>query len=72
MENIELAIEICQQVLEVQTSQATPIQWANTMMNLATAYANRVRGDHAENLKRAIETYQRALQVQTRQVMPVQ
>ena len=42
------------------------------MMNLATAYKNRIRGDRAENLERAIDGYQQALQVMTRQAMPVE
>jgi CHAT domain-containing protein len=36
------------------------------------AYANRVRGDHADNEEKAIEAYQAALTVQTREAAPQQ
>ena len=49
-----------------------PVEWAKTMMNLAIAYSDRIRGDRAENLEQAIEGYQQALQVMTRQAMPVE
>ena len=42
------------------------------MMNLATAYSDRIRGDRAENLEQAIAAYQQALEVMTRQAMPVE
>ena len=42
------------------------------MINLATAYSNRIRGDRAENIEQAIAAYQQALQVMTRQAMPVE
>ena len=42
------------------------------MMNLATAYQNRIRGDRAENLEQAIAAYRQALEVMTRQAMPVE
>jgi CHAT domain-containing protein len=41
------------------------------MMNLANAYANRIRGERAENIEQAIAAYQEALQVRTRVAMPV-
>ena len=42
------------------------------MMNLATAYADRIRGDRAQNLEEAIAAYRQALEVRTRQAMPVE
>ena len=42
------------------------------MMNLATAYADRIRGDRAQNLEEAIAAYRQALEVLTRQAMPVE
>ena len=42
------------------------------MMNLATAYSDRIRGDRAENLEQAITAYRQALEVRTRQAMPVE
>ena len=54
------------------TRQAMPVEWATTMMNLAIAYRNRIRGDKAENIERAIAGYEQALQVMTRQAMPVE
>ena len=49
-----------------------PVEWAEAMMSLATAYSDRIRGDRAENIERAIDAYQQALQVMTRQAMPVE
>ncbi|MBU0492293.1 MAG: CHAT domain-containing protein, partial [Chloroflexi bacterium] len=60
-----------QQALEVLTRAARPVEWATTMMNLATAYAARVRGERAENLEAAIGAYQQALEVRTRAARPV-
>jgi hypothetical protein len=40
-QNIEQAIGAYQQALEVMTRQAMPVEWAETMMNLANAYNNR-------------------------------
>ena len=33
------------------------------MMNLATAYSDRIRGDRAENLEQAIAAYRHALEL---------
>jgi len=41
-------------------------------MNLATAYADRIRGERAENLEAAIAAYAQALTVMTRQAMPIE
>jgi tetratricopeptide (TPR) repeat protein len=54
------------------TRQAMPIEWATTMMNLANAYSDRIRGDRADNLERAIAAFQDALQVHTREAFPIQ
>ena len=71
-ENIERAIAGYEQALQVMTRQAMPVEWAQTMMNLAIAYSDRIRGDKAENIERAIAGYEQALQVMTRQAMPVE
>ena len=71
-ENIEQAIDAYQQALQVMTRQAMPVEWAQTMINLAMAYYYRIRGDRAENIEQAIDAYQQALQVMTRQAMPVE
>ena len=61
-----------QQCLTVSTQTAMPIEWAQTMMNLATAYSNRIRGDRAENIEQAIAAYQQSLTVRTQTAMPVE
>ena len=53
------------------TREAMPVEWATTQMNLALAYSNRIRGDHAENLEQAIAAYEQVLQVRTREAMPL-
>lgn len=70
--NIEQAITAYQNVLQVRTLDTTPFEWSHTMMNLATAYRNRIRGDRADNIEQAIETYQKSLQVRTRDAMPIE
>ena len=78
-ENLEQAIACYQQALTVRTQSALPMEWATTMMNLATAYKNRIRGDspeerlrhRAENLEQAIACYQQALQILTPESAPL-
>ena len=70
-DNIEQAIDAHQQVLTVRTRNTMPVEWADTMHNLALAYATRIRGDHADNIDQAIEAFHQSLQVMTRAAMPV-
>jgi CHAT domain-containing protein len=70
--NMELAIAAYEQVLEVMTRAAMPVEWATAQMNLATAYYSRIRGDRAENLELAIAAYEQVLEVMTRAAMPVE
>ncbi|MBW4661051.1 MAG: tetratricopeptide repeat protein [Drouetiella hepatica Uher 2000/2452] len=69
--NLELGIVAYQHALTVRTQQAMPVDWAITMINLAVAYSDRIRGDRAENIEQAIATYQHALTVMTQQAMPL-
>ena len=64
-ENLEQAIAHYQQVLEVMTRQAMPLEWATTMNNLANSYRNRIRGERVGNLEQAIAHYQQALELFT-------
>ncbi|MEP0914022.1 CHAT domain-containing protein, partial [Leptolyngbya sp. GB1-A1] len=64
-------IDACQQALTVTTQQDMPVDWAQTMNNLASAYFNRIRGNRADNLEQAIDACQQALTVMTQQDMPV-
>ena len=54
------------------TPEAMPVEWASSMMNLASAYAGRIRGDRADNMEVAIRCYKQALEVRTRDAMPVE
>ncbi|MCB0041377.1 MAG: CHAT domain-containing protein, partial [Caldilinea sp.] len=69
---IEEAIAAYRQALEVMTRAAMPVEWAQAMMNLATAYSDRIRGDRAQNIEEAIAAYRQALEVMTRAAMPVE
>jgi formylglycine-generating enzyme required for sulfatase activity len=69
---MELAITALQQVLEVRTRNQMPYEWAQTMMNLANAYADRIRGDRADNIEQAMAAYQQAMTVRTQADMPVE
>jgi CHAT domain-containing protein/tetratricopeptide (TPR) repeat protein len=71
-DNLEQAIEYYQQALTVRTSEALPLQWAETIENLGNAYRERIRGDRENNLEQAIQCYQQALQVRTREALPLQ
>ncbi|MEC4816606.1 MAG: CHAT domain-containing protein, partial [Scytonema sp. PMC 1069.18] len=68
-ENLERAIDACQQALLV-TYEAFPFEWARIQNSLAVSYNNRIRGDKAENLERAIDAYQQALLVYTHEAFP--
>ena len=77
--NLELGIAayqqvltVYQQVLTVTTPAAMPVDWAQTMHNLALAYTERIRGDRADNIEQAISAYQQALTVMTHEAMPVE
>ncbi|NJO66091.1 MAG: CHAT domain-containing protein [Leptolyngbyaceae cyanobacterium RM1_405_57] len=70
-ENIEQAIDAYEQALIVRTRQALPVDWANTMVNLANAYSKRVCGERADNIEKAIANYEKALTVVTHQKMPI-
>jgi len=71
VENLEKAIELYEQALEVYTRENFRENWAEnwaaTLNNLASAYSNRILGDRAENLEKAIELYGQALEVYTRE-----
>ncbi|WP_442786453.1 CHAT domain-containing protein [Leptothoe sp. PORK10 BA2] len=70
--NLELGIAAYEQVLEVRTREAMPVEWATAQMNLALAYSDRIRGDRADNLEQAIAAYEQVLEVRTREAMPVE
>ncbi|MBD2326243.1 CHAT domain-containing protein [Alkalinema sp. FACHB-956] len=70
--NLEIGISCYEQVLTVMTQTAMPIEWANTTMNLATAYKNRIKGDRSENIEEAIRCYEQALTVMTQTAMPIE
>ncbi|NJN87076.1 MAG: CHAT domain-containing protein [Leptolyngbyaceae cyanobacterium SL_7_1] len=68
--NLELGIASYQQALTVMTQDAMPVEWATTMMNLANAYKNRIRGDRAENIEQAIGSYQSSLGIFMPELFP--
>jgi tetratricopeptide (TPR) repeat protein len=71
-DNLENAIEGYQAALQVRTRENMPVEWAETMNNLAIAYLYRIRGTRVDNLENAIEGYEAALQVITQKDMPVE
>jgi CHAT domain-containing protein len=70
MLNREITIVAYEQTLTVMTKDSLPTVWAETTMNLATAYTNRIKGDRAENIERAIDAYEQALTVRTKDNLP--
>lgn len=69
-ENLEQAIACYQNALSIRTREDFPELWAQTQMNLASAYRHRLRGDAAENVEIAIVANQSALQVYTKAAFP--
>ncbi len=62
-DNVELAIEVYQEALEVRTRAQHPVLWAETMVNLSNALTRRTAGDQAENRRRALEYLDSAIAV---------
>lgn len=60
--NIEAAIVAYNQALTVRTQITMHIEWAQTMMNLADVYLDRVSGDSIDNTRQAIKLYERVLE----------
>ena len=73
-----------QWALKVGNPDATPVEWAQTMNNLTSAYDDRIWAtakitsekpsiaiDRADAVEEAIRCYERALEVMTRDAMPV-
>ncbi len=71
-ENLEEAISLYRQALQVYTREAFPIKWATTQNNLANTYSNRIVGDRGENFEEAISLYHQVLQVRTRADFPME
>lgn len=59
--NVERAISELQRALNVRTRHEMPLEFLDTLCNLATAFRLRVRGNRAENLDQAIELLEQAL-----------
>ncbi|MHC5821669.1 MAG: tetratricopeptide repeat protein, partial [Nostoc sp.] len=69
-ENLEKAIACYQNALSIRTREDFPELWAQTQMNLASAYRHRLRGDTAEKVEIVIAANQSALQVYTKAAFP--
>ncbi|MGD1904878.1 MAG: CHAT domain-containing protein [Leptolyngbyaceae cyanobacterium] len=48
-----------------------PIEWAQSINNLAAAYRKRIRGDRAQNIEDAIHNYKQSIQVINREASPI-
>jgi CHAT domain-containing protein len=74
--NIEKAIMICEQVLElykflkVHMRSTLPEQWAGIQNNLANAYFSRMQGERSDNIEKAIAAYEKALVIITKSKSP--
>jgi CHAT domain-containing protein len=71
-ENLEKAIEYCNQALNVYTQNYFPVDWARAQNNMANAYWNRIRGSKAENIEKAIKYCNQALKVYTKKNFPLE
>ncbi|HEY9816597.1 MAG TPA: tetratricopeptide repeat protein, partial [Candidatus Obscuribacterales bacterium] len=70
-QNIEKAIDIYKQSLEIRTREVAPVDWAQTMNNLAVAYCfYSTCVDFLQNIEKAIDAYKQSLEVRTYESMP--
>uniref|UniRef100_UPI0035C9E925 CHAT domain-containing tetratricopeptide repeat protein n=1 Tax=uncultured Nostoc sp. TaxID=340711 RepID=UPI0035C9E925 len=60
------------QVLEIYTRDAFPLDWAHTQINLGLAYWNRIEAERAENIETAIAAYNQVLEIYTRDAFPLE
>jgi CHAT domain-containing protein len=67
---LEQAIACYQNALLFRTREESPELWAQTQMNLASAYRHRLHGDRVENVEKAIAANKEALQVYTQDKFP--
>ena len=70
--NLELAIAAYEHSLQIINCENMPVEWAQSMTNLATAYYSRTKGNRAKNLEVAIHAYEQSLQVMSRDSMPIE
>ena len=72
----ELGVESLQQVLQVYSREANPVEWARAQATLGNAYRCRTidtaTGVVASDQEAAIRCYEEALQVETREAYPAQ
>ena len=61
LENIELAIEVCNKALKNCSNEVCPDVWKAGNSNLAGLYTKRRKGDRSQNLEQAIQIYQSLL-----------
>ncbi|MDX2212510.1 MAG: tetratricopeptide repeat protein [Oculatellaceae cyanobacterium bins.114] len=69
--NMELGIAAYSQALTVRTQTEMPLEWADTMNNLALAYSNRIRKDQAANLKQTVDYQQKPLTDGSQQALEI-
>ena len=68
--NQEIALTGNKIALTVYTLEIFPKDWANTLVNLAVVYINRISGETAKNIEMAIQSLKDALIVRTRKEYP--
>jgi hypothetical protein len=64
-QNVDMAIAWLCRSLETSIREIDPEDWARTQGELATAYKNRITGNHHENAMQALACIERALEVFT-------
>ncbi|WP_309735161.1 CHAT domain-containing tetratricopeptide repeat protein [Chamaesiphon sp. OTE_75_metabat_556] len=68
--NREIAIASCEIILTIVSPITAPEIWADTQINLAVAYNDRILGDKANNQKLSIDCCQSALKLYNRKDFP--
>ena len=71
-DNLERAIDCCQQALKVYARETYPEDWAMLQNTLGSVLLERITEFRADNIDRAIQHFNRALEVQTRDNYPVE
>ena len=70
--NLELSIAAYKQAINIRSKNKMPVEWAETMNNLAMAYRDRILGNRSENLEQAITACHQVLTIRTESDMPIE
>jgi tetratricopeptide (TPR) repeat protein len=71
-EGIQKAIEAFKEALKIYTLEKFPVEYAQTINSIGTAYRDLPIGSEIKNLQKAIEAFKKALKIYTMEKFPVE